>query len=154
LGAGYQLLARALGVRGYAEDTINVYLRCIGRLAEMMKANGIAIADLDEAQAVELVARTSWNPKRTIAATFIVRCFVRFLAERGVGTPALPPTAKEIAWAELKRDYETYLRRQRGLSERTIFHSWRIADRFLEFRFEKEFGDLSRITTTDIVGFL
>jgi integrase/recombinase XerD len=61
---------------------------------------------------------------------------------------------KEIARAELQRDYETYLRRQRGLSERTIFHSWRIADRFLEFRFGKEIGDLSRITTTDIVGFL
>jgi integrase/recombinase XerD len=60
----------------------------------------------------------------------------------------------EIARGELRLDYETYLRRQRGLSERTIFHSWRIADRFLEFRFGKEIGDLSRITTTDIVGFL
>jgi hypothetical protein len=57
---------------------------------------------------------------------------------------------KEIARAELRRNYETYLRRQRGLSERTIFHSWRIADRFLAFRFGKENGDLSRITTTDI----
>ena len=57
---------------------------------------------------------------------------------------------KEICRADLRRDYETYLR---GLSERTIFHSWRIADRFLEFRFGKENGELSRITTTDIVGF-
>ena len=61
---------------------------------------------------------------------------------------------KENARTELRRDYEIYLRRQRGLSERTIFHSWRIADRFLEFRFGKEIGELSRITTTDIVGFL
>ena len=61
---------------------------------------------------------------------------------------------KKIARAELRHDYEVYLRRQRGLSERTIFHSWRIADRFLEFRFGKEIGDLSRVTTTDIVGFL
>ena len=90
-----------LSERGYAGDTIRVYLRGIGRLAEMMKADGIAIADLDEAQAVALVVRTSWIQKRKIAATFIVRCFVRFLAERGVGTRALPPTAKEIARAEL-----------------------------------------------------
>ncbi len=55
---------------------------------------------------------------------------------------------------ELKQEYETYLCRQRGLSERTIFHSWRIADRFLEFRFGGEAGDLSRITSADIVGFL
>jgi|SRR5882724_8499550 len=61
---------------------------------------------------------------------------------------------EEICRADLRRDYETYLRRQQGLSARTIFHSWRIADRFLEFRFGKEIGDLSRITTTDIADFL
>jgi hypothetical protein len=68
-----------LSERGYADDTIRVYLRCIGRLAEMMKADGVAVGGLDEAQAVALVARTSWIQKRKIAATFIVRCFVRFL---------------------------------------------------------------------------
>jgi integrase/recombinase XerD len=140
--------------RGYAKDTINTYLRCVGRLAEMMKADGVVVGDLDEAQAVELVAKTSWIQKRKIAATFIVRCFVRFLAERGVGKPVPPPTAKEIARAELKQDYETYLRRQRGLTERSIFHNWRIADRFLEFRFGGQAGDLSRITSADIVDFL
>jgi hypothetical protein len=50
----------------------------------------------------------------------------------------------EIARTELRGDYQTYLRRQRGPSERTIFHSWRIADHFLEFRFGEEIGDLSR----------
>jgi integrase/recombinase XerD len=66
----------------------------------------------------------------------------------------VPRTAKEIARAELKLDYELYLRRQRGLSERTVFHSWRIADRFLEFRFGEEVGDLSQITPTDTASFL
>lgn len=61
---------------------------------------------------------------------------------------------KLIDRAELKQEYETYLRRQRGLSERTIFHSWRLADRFLDFRFKDEIGDLSQITSPDIVDFL
>lgn len=56
--------------------------------------------------------------------------------------------------AELRRDYETYLRRQRGLSERTIFHCWRYADRFLDFRFGDKTGDLAQITAADIVAFL
>ena len=30
----------------------------------------------------------------------------------------------------LKLEYEDYLRNQRGLSERTIYHCWRFADRF------------------------
>lgn len=54
----------------------------------------------------------------------------------------------------IKSDYETYLRRQRGLSERTIFHSWRFADRFLTFHFDKEAEDLAQIRPADIVAFL
>lgn len=68
--------------------------------------------------------------------------------------PASPPTAKQAARTELRRDYECYLRQQRGLSERTIFHCWRFADRFLEFRFGEDIGDLSEITPDDIVCFL
>ena len=61
---------------------------------------------------------------------------------------------KAAARATLRADYEHYLRHQRGLSERTIFHSWRFADRFLEFRFAEEIGDIAAITSSDIVGFL
>lgn len=56
--------------------------------------------------------------------------------------------------AELRHDYEDYLRRQRGLSERTIGHCWRFADRFLVFRFGEGDVDLGAITAVDIVGFL
>jgi site-specific recombinase XerD len=140
--------------QSYAECTVGQYLRCIGILAEMMTAHGIALAELDEAQAVALIAKTGWNRNRRTYAAFIVRRFVQFLNRRGIAKLPLPRTAKEVARAELRRDYETYLRRQRGLSERTIFHSWRFADRFLEFRFGEEIGDLSQITLADIVGFL
>lgn len=56
--------------------------------------------------------------------------------------------------AILRSDYEDYLRRQRGLSERTIFHCWRFADRFLDFRFDEEGEDLSAITPDDIARFM
>lgn len=71
-----------------------------------------------------------------------------------MNTPTTAISTTALDRAELKQDYETYLRRQRGLNERTIFHSWRIADRFLDFRFGKEGGDLSQITSIDIVNFL
>src|SRR4029077_13305688 len=58
-------------------------------------------------------------------ARFVMRRFVGFLAERGVTRerPVLSP--KEAARLELRSAYEDYLRRQRGLSERTIIDSWR-----------------------------
>jgi site-specific recombinase XerD len=54
----------------------------------------------------------------------------------------------------LKLEYEDYLRNQRGLSERTIYHCWRFADRFLQFRFGGKTRDLHKIAPTDIVRFM
>ena len=54
----------------------------------------------------------------------------------------------------LKAEYEGYLRHQRGLSERTIYHCWRFADRFLTFRFKGKPLDFSKIKTTDIAAFV
>jgi integrase/recombinase XerD len=138
----------------YADDTVRQYTRFIGVLAELMKREKIAIDDLDLAQALALVAKTDWMKRRRTYGAFMATRFVRFLTEQGVGRPPLPPTAKEIARAGLKRDYEAYLRRQRGLSERTIFHAWRFADRFLLFRFGDAIGDLSQVSSADIVDFL
>jgi integrase/recombinase XerD len=107
--------------QSHAESTVVQYLRRIGTLAEMMKAHGIGLVGLDEAQAVTLIAKKGWNRNRRTYATFIAKRFIRFLNERGIAKLPLPRTAKEIARAELKRDYEFYLHRQRGLSERTIF---------------------------------
>ena len=143
-----------LSDQNYAKLTIGQYLRCVGMLAEMMKAEGIGLEDLDEARAQELVARPGWTGKQRTHDAFMAKRFVRFLIEHGVGKPSLPPTARDIARADLRREYEVYLRRQRGLSERTVFHSWRFADRFLKFRFGEETGDLSQITPVDIAGFL
>jgi site-specific recombinase XerD len=138
----------------YAEDTVRQYMRCLGALAEMMQADHLALEELDEAHALELIAKTGWREPRRIAAAFMTRRFVRFLSEQGVGKPPLPPTAKDRARTALRRDYEDYLRRQRGLSERTIGPAWYCAERFLAFRFGEEIGDLSQLSSADITDFL
>jgi len=140
--------------RNYAKCTIARHLHFIGILAGRMEGDGIPIQNLDEAQAVELVARTGFAPSSKIYITFSVRRFARFLNEHGVGKQPLPPTAKELARTELRRDYETYLRRQRGLRERTISVCWKFAERFLEFHFGEKVGDLLQIRPADIAGFL
>jgi hypothetical protein len=87
------------------------------------------IADLDEVTVTGLVTSIGKLEGLNTSAIFIAKRFVRFLADRGLSKPPLPPTAKDVARAELRRDYEAYLRRQRGLSARTIFHCWRCARR-------------------------
>jgi integrase/recombinase XerD len=69
-------------------------------------------------------------------------------------TPPTPPTQAELASAALRRDYENYLRCQRGMRERTIGHCWRFANRFLTFRFGDESIDFGRIRPGDIIAFI
>lgn len=59
-----------------------------------------------------------WIESRETYAKYMMKRFVRVLAERGVTRerPALSP--KEAARMELRAAYEDYLRRQRG-GERT-----------------------------------
>jgi integrase/recombinase XerD len=54
----------------------------------------------------------------------------------------------------LKIEYETYLRHQSGLSERTIYHCWRFADRFIAFRFKGKPFDLTKVKAADIARFM
>jgi site-specific recombinase XerD len=54
----------------------------------------------------------------------------------------------------LKAEYETYLRNQRGLSERTIYHCWRFADRFVTFRFKRKPCNLLKVKASDIADFM
>jgi integrase/recombinase XerD len=63
---------------------------------------------------------------------------------------ALKPLSRE----KLKAEYQTYLSRQRGLSERTIYKYCTFADRFLDFRFGDSPDDLSKLTGLDITDFL
>ena len=62
--------------QNHAEHTVRQYIRCIGILAETMKAERIALEDLDEAQASELVAKIGWIGRRRTYAAFMVRRFV------------------------------------------------------------------------------
>lgn len=143
--------------KSYRESTINLYTRCIGILINRMKVEKLSFLELDTAQALRLVGITEMpvRPgKNQIYTVYIVRHFIRFLSSQGIGKPPAPLTEKEISRAELRREYEHYLRFQRGLSEQSIFHSWRFADRFLEFRFEEEVGQLSQITLNDAANFL
>ena len=62
--------------------------------------------------------------------------------------------AAAAASERLKLEYEDYLRVQRGLAERSIYHCWRFADRFLTFRFKGGAHDFGKLTPADIAAYL
>jgi len=138
----------------YGRATINVYLRTIRKLGQLIGSHDLPLDQLTPDIAAELVLRADWHGDRRQYAIFIVRRFVGYLRTLGLAKPPVPPTARELARAALRRDYEDYLRRQRGLTEQTIGHCWRFADRFLDFRFGETEVELGAITAGDIVAFL
>jgi site-specific recombinase XerD len=79
--------------------------------------------------------------------------FVDHLIGTGVivrpASPAKEPTALDL----LREEYYAYLRKQRGLSESTIYHCMRFLERFITFRFGETLGDLDTISPEDIVTF-
>ncbi|HME23099.1 MAG TPA: tyrosine-type recombinase/integrase [Acetobacteraceae bacterium] len=138
----------------YTPGTIHTYLCTIRRLWRIMEAHGVAVGELTPELAGELVRHEPTRVSRRPYAVIIARRFAAHLVACGLASPPAPPTAREIARAELRRDYEDFLQRQRGLSERTIADCWRFADRFLNFRFEEADVSLDAITPGDVAAYL
>lgn len=138
----------------YSTASMAEYGRCINILGSQMRAINVGLKDLDEEKAVDLIASAEQPSGRRKHYAFIVRSFIKFLIGLGSVKPILATASDDSVRGCLKRGYEEYLRRQRGLSERTIVESSRFAGRFLEFHFGKEVGELTQIRSVDIVGFL
>jgi len=80
--------------------------------------------------------------------------FRDYLIENACAPPRSAPPLDMSPRACLKREYETYLRVQRGLSEDSIYHCLRFYDRFLTAKFGTGLGDLNKIKPGDITGFI
>jgi integrase/recombinase XerD len=139
--------------RHYKPDTIRAYRRVLRRLSSMMDAARIAAEELTMDMAAQLVRDADHDRRRPNKCRNIARSFVEHLIDCGV-VPAPVPTAQQVARSRLRADYEEYLVRQRGLSQRTIFHAWRFADRFLDHRFGDGEVELVRLRPGDAVAFL
>lgn len=116
---------------------------------------GVAISPqyLTAERAADLVRNDERNRCQPNNYQNIARRFVAHLVASGAA-PVPVETLEQIARAALRIDYEDYLVRQRGLSTRTIYHSWRFADRFLDHRFGDGETYLSVISAGDAVSFL
>ncbi len=126
----------------YVRGSINVYLRSIRRLFQLMEEQGVALGDLTPDVAAELVDRASWLCDRQQYAIFIAKRFVEYLSARGMAKLPVPSTPAETVRIGLRRDYELSSS-PAGLSNKTIASCWYVADRFLTFRF----GDKGQTTT-------
>ena len=138
----------------YSHRVVADYERCIQRLGRLVDESGVGLEKLTATLAEELLLKSKWRPSQPGWTVFMAKRFVDYLAGIGVAQPEPVSSQIESFRAHLRRDYEDYLHRERGLSKLTIRHCWRYADRFLDFRFGNGGDDLQKIAPRDIVGFL
>lgn len=132
-----------LGKLGYAAKTLGDYQRAIDGFCAQVEARGLDAEEIGS----ELPAGQEW--KGCIARV------IEHLIDAGVmapPSPAAPPAPGSLD--ELSLAYGDCLRRQRGLSVKTISIRQSVLRRLLTFRFGTAPGDLNAITRADIVSFL
>ncbi len=148
--------AAMITAQGYCTHTVENYARNARRFAAKLECSGVPLIMLDDQTAEELISQITTQ----ICASG--RSYVKYQLERFrdylIGEHGAPPREPEpidtSPRAVLKRDYESYLRVQRGLSEETIYHCLRFFDRFLTAKFGSGLGDLNTIKPDDITGFI
>ena len=132
-----------LGRLGYAAKTIRHYQRAIDGFCARVEARGLDAGEIG----IELPAGPEWKG-------YIAR-FIEHLIDAGVmapPSPSVPPAPGSLD--ELSLAYGDWLRRQRGLSAKTISTRQSVLRRFLTFRFGTAPGDLNAIAREDVVSFL
>jgi integrase/recombinase XerD len=137
----------------YKAATIKAYRQLVHRLGRLMDDAGVLPSALTPDLAEQLARTVETGPDNKIRFFNLARRFAQHLVDIGVAEPA-PLTERQIARRELLADYETYLIKQRGLSPRTIYHTLRFADRFLDHRFGAAMIDLGSLRPADAVGFI
>ena len=128
---------------GYAARTIGYYQRAINEFCAQVEARGLDAEEIGN----ELAAGQERKEH--------VKRFIEHLIDAGVMASPASAAPPIPGWLdELSLAYCDWLRRQRGLSAKTISIRQGVLRRFLTFRFATAPGDLNTITRGDIVSFL
>jgi len=145
-----------LAAQGYSRFTLREYESIAYGFCAAIEKRALSSDDLDDATTQRLRQAVLKKIPEYVQTwgKFCLGRFIEHLSEAGVAAVPPPPTKKTTARDRLRGEYETYLRRQRGLAESTIRNCIYYMERFLAFRFGDRLGDLNAITPDDIVAFL
>ena len=146
-----------LGTLGHAPSSINVHRHAVDLFREQVAARGLGPGDIDAPCLAEMQASMP-EPRSRNAIHSRSACIGRFVghlvslgAIASITPEPLPPPDR---LGRLAADYGDWLRRERGLGERTVSESCWFLRRFLTFLFGPEPGDLNGIGPQEVRAFL
>jgi site-specific recombinase XerD len=140
--------------RGYTQLSAKNVLRLAAHLSRWLQAKGLSpehlTSDRIDAFLRHRRARgyTCWRSPRGLEPILLT------LRARNVVPPAESPPEEDTPLARLLRDYERYLLEDRGLTPMSAGQYVRTGQRFFAALGVAELGDVRRLTTADISGFV
>ncbi|NOY43101.1 MAG: site-specific integrase [Planctomycetes bacterium] len=147
---------KGIATQGYSQFSIRRYELTIERFCDEVASSGVTLKALNAASVTELqeniLGMMTDNAQRN--TKYQLEKFVHYLVDIGIIERPEKSAKTETPREQLRQEYETYLRVQRGMSSSTITHCLRYYERFFSFHFGKGLGNLNKITSDDIVAFL
>jgi len=127
---------RSLAEVGYASSTVRTIRWCLGDFGRWMQRSDVAVDDLDEGVIEAFLNERQRQGRLHRSHRSTVRYLLECLREQGIVRLPTPEATSELSpTAKLLRQYEQYLREERGLAEATAVGYRPYALRFVEERF-------------------
>ncbi len=145
--------AATLADLGYTASTGRDYLGMLSELGQWLARHDVCIKEVDEQVADAFIdeRRREGRLRRGQART--IHCFMNHLRDKGV-VPPVEVDETEAPMDLLEKQYERYLRLERGLTRATVINYLPIVRRLLVDRFGGEELRLRELEPSDISDFI
>ena len=138
---------------GYSPSTIRTQLQLLANLVRWIQENEVVISSIDENITDRCLTESGRKGALQRGDKNTLRRFLGHLRTEGI-LPSPAPTFDDSHLTSLKRRYDDYLRKERGLSAATASRYWPFLQRFLLERFGDGPMRLWELEPQDIASFL
>lgn len=139
---------------GYNAPIVTQYRKSVDAPIEALRQTETDMSDLTDNHVTKLFTQIPAEASRKDRkhSKYRLECFRDFLIAHADATAQTPLLIDMTPHACLRREYEVYLKEQRGLADGTIIHCLRFFDLFLIYMFGAGLGNLNAITPDDVAG--
>jgi len=153
LSALAQTFSEQLQAQGYAAASVRTSMRLVADFVTWLDQRQIEASDVKPDHAAEYLDDRWLQRRRRRGDAYTLVGFVRLCADAGWNPVPAPPAALSPAH-QVRRAFEQYLLRERGLAAATARLYGDAVGRFLGKAFGEGEVQLHRLTPADIVGFV